>query len=131
MNAWSLLADAIAKRVPVRFTYRGVRRVACPHKLGYDRSSRAKVLVCQTGGDGLGGGGSDDDWRCLFVDLLREVEIIEGRFQTPSNYSAAVPNCMASVAREVPGGRIPLTGARKPKAARRRRAKRPIRWKRK
>jgi hypothetical protein len=131
MNAWSLLAGAIRNRVPVGFTYRGAQRVACPHKLGYDTNGRAKVLVCQTGGDGHGGTGSDDDWRCLFVDLMRNVAIVEGPFQTPGNYSAGVPTCMASVAVEVPGGRIPLSGSQKRKAARRRRQKRPIRWKRK
>jgi hypothetical protein len=132
MNAWSILADAIKNRVPVSFTYRGAQKVACPHKLGYDKSGSAKVLVCQTGGDSHSGGrGSDDDWRCLFVDLMRNVAIVEGAFQTPGNYSAAVPSCMASVALEVAGGRIPLSGSRKPKAKRRGRQKRPIRRTRK
>jgi hypothetical protein len=111
VNPWSLLADAIRKSAPVRFTYRGTERVACPHKLGYDKNRKAKVLVCQTGGGGRfgpGSGGSGDDWRCLFVDLMRNVAIIEGPFRTPGNYSAAVPSCMASVAVEVPGGQIPL-----------------------
>jgi hypothetical protein len=36
MSAWTVLRDAIGKRAPVRFTYRGTPRIACPHKLGYD-----------------------------------------------------------------------------------------------
>jgi hypothetical protein len=130
MDTWNILAEAIRNRVPVCFTYRNVQRVACPHKLGYDGSRRAKVLVCQTGGHGRVSTGSNDDWRCMFVALMRSVAIVEGDFKTPGNYSAAVQSCMASVAVQVSGGRISLRGPRK-KAPRRRRRKRPIGWKRK
>jgi hypothetical protein len=67
----------------------------------------------------------------MFVDLVRNVAIIEGSFVTPGNYSAGVPGCMASVSVSVPGGTISLGRPKKTKATRQRRQKRPIGWKRK
>jgi hypothetical protein len=132
MSAWSVFADAIKKRAPVRFTYRGTQRVACPHKLGSDQSGRGKVLVCLGGGTRkgwLGRGGSADDWRCMFVDLVSNATIIEGDFVTPGNYKSGAPTCMAHVFLSVAGGKVSLGFTEKPKASRRRRQKRPIRWK--
>jgi hypothetical protein len=126
MRAWNVLAEAIRKRNPVRFKYNGIARVACPHKLGYDANRRERVLVCQTDGVGQRSGGvlaSGSDWRCLFVDLIRDVTISDGPFRTPGNYSAGAPSCMTSVFVEVPGRRAISRGTRKPKAQQRQRKK--------
>ena len=80
---------AIIHRRPVAALYRGHRRLLCPHLLGWNRHRRLQVLCYQYGGDSESGlkPGASDNWRCLAVENLSQVELLEGPWQTAENHS--------------------------------------------
>ena len=81
---------AIIHRRPVAALYRGRRRLLCPHLLGRNRQRRLQVLCFQYGGDsesGLEPMGAPDNWRCLAVENLSELELLNGPWQTAENHS--------------------------------------------
>lgn len=81
---------AIVHRRPIAARYRGRRRLLCPHLLGWNKHRRLQVLCYQYGGDsesGLKPAGASDNWRCLAVEDLRQVELLDGPWQTAENHS--------------------------------------------
>lgn len=82
--AYELLRDAIVRRLQVVATYRGMRREMCPHALGR-KNGRAQCLFYQFGGESgserIVPGGTDN-WRCIPVDELSDVELREGTWYT-------------------------------------------------
>ena len=54
--------DAIRNKRRVCYIYQGKPREGCPHVLGLDRDGAEKVLVYR-----IVPGGSQPQWRCLFV----------------------------------------------------------------
>ena len=73
-----------------RCTLPGDRRLLCPHLLGWNRHRRLQVLCYQYGGDsesGLEPLGSPDNWRCLAVEHLSPVELLDDPWQTAENHS--------------------------------------------
>ena len=84
------LRAAIIHRRPVPAFYRGRRRLLCPHLLGWNRHRRLQVFCYQYGGDsesGLQHAGASDNWRCLAVENLNQVELLDGPWQTAENRS--------------------------------------------
>ena len=76
---------AIVNRRPIAALYRGRRRLLCPHLLGCNKHRRLQVLCYQYGGDsesGLKPAGASDNWRCLAVENLSQVELLDGPWQT-------------------------------------------------
>src|SRR6266704_5014135 len=68
----------------------GRRRLLCPHLLGWNKHRRLQVLCYQYGGDsesGLQPAGASDNWRCLAVEYLSQVELIDGPWHTAENHS--------------------------------------------
>jgi len=81
---------AIVHRRPIAALYRGHRRLLCPHLLGWNRQQRLLVLCYQYGGEsetGLKPAGARDNWRCLAVEHLTQVELLDDPWQTAENYS--------------------------------------------
>jgi len=81
---------AIIHRRPIAALYRGRRRLLCPHLLGSNRQRRLQVLCYQYGGDsesGLELVGAPDNWRCLAVENLSQLELLDGPWQTAANPS--------------------------------------------
>ena len=81
---------AIMHRRPIAALYRGCRRLLCPHLLGWSSSRRLLVLCYQYGGDsesGLMPAGASDNWRCLAVENLSQVELLDDDWQTAENHS--------------------------------------------
>ena len=81
---------AIIHRRPIAALYRGYRRLLCPHLLGWNRHRRLQALCYQYGGDsesGLMPAGASDNWRCLAVENLSQVELLDGPWQTAENHS--------------------------------------------
>ena len=79
-QAHTQLRAAIVHRRPIAALYRGRRRLLCPHLLGWNRHRRLQVLCYQYGGDsesGLQPAGASDNWRCLAVENLSQVELLE------------------------------------------------------
>jgi hypothetical protein len=81
---------AIIHRRPLAALYRGRRRLLCPHLLRWNRQRRLRVLCYQYGGDsesGLEPRGAPDNWRCLAVENLSHLELLDGPWQTAENHS--------------------------------------------
>lgn len=89
LDTYRLVLRAILHRQQVIATYRGQRRSMCPHVLGL-KNDRPQALFYQfAGGSGTGleRSGSSNNWRCMFLDELEDVEARTGKWHTAPNYS--------------------------------------------
>jgi hypothetical protein len=96
---YELLRTSLLTRKPVSATYNGKLRLFCPHVLGRNKADVPHVLCYQFGGisnSGLKERGSADNWRCLCVEKLTDVKLIEGRWHTPEGH-ARPQACIATV----------------------------------
>jgi hypothetical protein len=94
---------AIIHRRPIAALYRGRRRLLCPHLLGWNKNRRRQVLCYQFGGDsesGLKPAGASDNWRCLAVENLSDVDLLDDLWQTAENHSRP-QNCIDEVELDV------------------------------
>ena len=112
---------AIIHRRPIAALYRGRRRLLCPHLLGWNRNRRLQVLCYQYGGDsesGLEPAGASDNWHCLAVENLSQVELLDGPWQTAENHSRP-QNCIEEVELDVDACSelVPPTQSPNPKSA--------------
>jgi hypothetical protein len=84
-----LLLRAVAQRHPVRAVYKSRERFLCPHRLGWNSKGDRQVLSYQYGGDsgtGLGPPGAKENWRCMALTALSDVELLEGPWHTAENH---------------------------------------------
>jgi len=89
-DSCSLVRAAIKERRPIVAAYEGRRRLLCVHKLGWNRERQLRVLCYQYAGEsqsGLGPVGAPENWRCLAVEKLSDVELLEALWQTAPNHS--------------------------------------------
>lgn len=96
---YELLRTSLLSRTPVSATYNGKHRLLCPHVLGRNKDDVPYALCYQFGGrsnSGLKQSGSADNWRCICVEKLTNVELIEGRWHTPAEHSRP-QTCIATV----------------------------------
>jgi hypothetical protein len=92
-----LVRSAIAQRWPLRAIYKGYDRLMCPRRLGRNREDERRLLSYQYGGGsetGLSAPGSKGNWRCMALDQLSDLEIIEGRWHSAENH-ALPAHCIA------------------------------------
>jgi hypothetical protein len=85
-----LLRVAIRQRQPVVAVYDGCGRSLCPHKLGWNKEDARRVLCYQYRGESVSGLDRKEEssnWRCLAVEKLSAVELIEDVWHTASNHS--------------------------------------------
>jgi hypothetical protein len=76
---YPVVRQAVLQKKPIRAMYHGKVRLLCPHVIGW-RDNREHVLCYQYGGQStrpIMPPGSPDNWRCMFVDELRSVEVID------------------------------------------------------
>jgi hypothetical protein len=69
---WTALHFALRARSPVLVDYHGLRRLICPHAIGW-KKGRPLVLGYQTGGQTTTGSLHPDPtrrWRCLYIDRI-------------------------------------------------------------
>jgi hypothetical protein len=88
-DTYQLIRHAILSRQHVLATYNGHQREMCPHVLG-TKNGRRQALFYQFGGSsssGLSPAGSGENWRCVFIDLLRDVSVRDGAWHTAPNHS--------------------------------------------
>ena len=81
---------AVGGRRPISAVYHGLPRLFCPHRLGRNKDGQLRVLCYQYGGEsesGLKPAGSAENWRCIALDKLSEVELLDGRWLTAPNHS--------------------------------------------
>jgi hypothetical protein len=95
-DIYRLIWTATAHKRPVRATYKTLIRLFCPHRLGRNRAGEVRVLGYQYGGEsesGLEPIGSPANWRCLVLEKLRSVELLDGSWKSAPNHSRPT-NCV-------------------------------------
>jgi hypothetical protein len=89
-DIYRLVWTAVANRRPIRAIYKDRSRLFCPHRLGRNQAGQRRVLCYQYGGEsesGLEPIGSAANWRCMALEKLRAVELMEGSWKTAPNHS--------------------------------------------
>ena len=87
---YRLIWTAIANRQPISAIYKERYRLFCPHRLGRNRLGQRRVLCYQYGGEsesGLAPIGSPANWRCVVLEKLWKVELVDGSWKTAPNHS--------------------------------------------
>jgi hypothetical protein len=80
-----LVFAAVCDRRPMAVMYEGARRLLCPHVLGYNKPGEYRAFCYQYGGESRRGPqprAGAGIWRCLSLDKLARVELLEGDWQT-------------------------------------------------
>jgi hypothetical protein len=89
-DIYRLVWTAIASKHPLSAIYKERARLFCPHRLGRNRAEQLRVLCYQCGGEsesGLAPMGSPENWRCIALEKLRRVELVDGSWKTAPNHS--------------------------------------------
>ncbi len=79
-DIYALVWKAVTNRRPIAAFYHGRRRLLCPHRLGRNNAGQLRVLCYQYGGEsqsGLAPAGSPANWRCIAVEKLSRVELLD------------------------------------------------------
>lgn len=100
---YDLIRKAILEKKVVIATYNGYRREMCPHVIGFGPTGREQALFYQFGGQsstGIETDGSSQNWRCIPLTGLRNVEIEEGGCHTAPNHSRP-QTCVSNIDVEV------------------------------
>lgn len=87
---YRLVWTAVENKWTIEAIYRGRPRLFCPHRLGRNREGRLRVLCYQYGGDsksGLQPEGSPANWRCIEMEKLSRVRLVESAWHTAPNHS--------------------------------------------
>jgi hypothetical protein len=98
-GTYKLVRSAVVGRRPMAASYRGRHWLLCPHRLGWNRNKQSRVLCYQYGGDserGLEPAGSPANWRCMAVDELGEVKLLEDVWRTAASHLRP-QTCIAEV----------------------------------
>lgn len=94
---YQLIWTAAANKKPIEASYQGRPRLFCPHRLGRNRAGRLRVLCYQYSGEsqsGLHPAGSPANWRCVALEKLSRVRLVEGPWRTAPNHSRPA-SCVA------------------------------------
>lgn len=89
-DVYEMVRAAIVTRRPIAAVYHQRQRLLCPHRLGRNKHGERRVLCYQYGGEsksGLKTPGSSDNWRCIVLDQLSHVHLLNGPWQSASNHS--------------------------------------------
>jgi hypothetical protein len=87
---YTLVWTAVANKKPIEAIYLGRSRLFCPHRLGRNREGQLRVLCYQYGGEsqsGLHPVGSPANWRCVALEKLSRVKLLESAWRTAPNHS--------------------------------------------
>lgn len=106
-DIYQLVWTAVAGKRPLEARYHGHHRLFCPHRLGRNKQGQLRVLCYQYGGEsesGLQSPGSPANWRCVALEKLGRVKLLEDDWRTASNHSRPT-SCVLDA--EDPPGRDP------------------------
>jgi hypothetical protein len=98
-DIYQLLRTAVASKRPVRGVYNGRDRWLYPQRLGRNHETQLRVLCYQyagQSGSALQAAGSPSNWRCIAVEKLSRVELLEDAWYTAPNHSRP-QTCVAEV----------------------------------
>ena len=87
---YRLVWRAVANKQPIEAGYQGRSRLFRPHRLGRNREGQLRALCYQYGGDsqsGLQPVGSPANWRCIAIEKLSRVKLLQDRWRTAPNHS--------------------------------------------
>ena len=87
---YRLVWAAVAGKHPIAASYGGLPRLFCPHRLGANKEGELRVLCYQYGGEsesGLQPPGSPANWRCIVLEKLRRVELLDDAWHTAPNHA--------------------------------------------
>jgi hypothetical protein len=97
-DVYSLIWAAVKGRRPIAAAYNDRHRLLCPHRLGRNKQGQHRVLCYQYGGEsesGLQPAGSPANWRCVALERLSAVRVLEGAWHTAPNHSRPA-SCVAN-----------------------------------
>lgn len=102
MDPYGVIRQAILEQRRVGASYRGRHRELCPHAIGL-KNGLPRALFYQCGGESSSGLSPDpsQNWRCMDIDELSEVHIIDGEWASAVNYSQPT-NCIDTIDVAVP-----------------------------
>jgi len=89
-DVYRIVRTAVENRRPISAVYDNRHRLFCPHRLGRNKEGQFRALCYQYGGEsesGLKPPGSPDNWRCIALDKLSSVKLLDGAWQTAPNHS--------------------------------------------
>jgi hypothetical protein len=98
-DIYQLLRTAVVNKHPIRGAYDGRDRWFCPHRLGRNQKGQFRALCYQYAGQsdsGLQADGSPANWRCIVVEKLSRVELLDDAWHTAPNHSRP-QTCVAVV----------------------------------
>jgi len=87
---YMLIRQAILDKRNISATYKGHERQMSPHAIGMAKNGNEQALFYQYGGSsssGLMPPGHPDNWRCIPIGGLQNVDVIGGAWQSGSNHS--------------------------------------------
>ena len=90
-DIYDVVWKAVTGRRPIGAFYHSRRRLLCPHRLGRNSAGQLRVLCYQYDGEsqsGLAPSGSPANWRCIALEKLSRVELLdEDVWWTAPNHS--------------------------------------------
>ena len=84
-GTYGIFRRAILERKQVVCRYKGLRREVCPQVIGW-KDGFEKVLAFQFGGESSQDLPPDGEWRCMFVEQVREASLRDGPWHTGHNH---------------------------------------------
>ena len=94
---YNLLRTAVIQQRPIAAVHDGGRRLVCPHVLGRNKADQYRAFCYQYGGEsksGLQPKGGAGSWRCIALEKLSSVELLDGPWQTEPHGSQ---RCVAKI----------------------------------
>ena len=95
-DIYRLVRTSVETKQPIEASYDGRLRLLCPHRLGRNSKRELRVLCYQYGGKSrsrLEPSGSPANWRCMVVEKLRQVRLLDDQWRTAPNHSRP-PSCV-------------------------------------
>src|SRR5215471_2779252 len=89
-ETYALIRTAVMSRQPIRALYDERARLLCPHRLGWNSDDQPRVLCYQYDGESVSGlkpAGDPANWRCMAVEKLREVTVLDEAWRTAPNHT--------------------------------------------
>lgn len=86
---YTIVRNAIINKQQIFAFYNGYYREMCPHSIG-TKNGRKQGLFYQFGGNSSSGSivpGSLNNWRCIPIDGLINIEVKEGMWYSANNHS--------------------------------------------
>ena len=84
-EVYELFREAMAARKQVVCLYDGYKRQLCPIILGHSKGQE-KALTYQFGGQSRSGLPPGGEWRCLWLDKVREVRLRSGAWRSGADH---------------------------------------------